>query len=413
VDEEHDASFKQQDGFRYSARDLAVVRAHWAGIPVVLGSATPSLESLYNVSLGRYRRLRLAERAGPARPPRIRLLDIRGQRLVDGLSSELCSTIRAHLDAGGQALVFINRRGFAPTLICHACGAVEECRHCDARLTLHRRKRRLICHHCGAERPAPEYCAACGSTALTALGHGTERIERALNAEFSDVATVRIDRDSTRRKGELERRLSEIARGAGRLLVGTQMIAKGHDFPAITLVAIVNADYGLYGADFRAAERLAQIIVQVAGRAGRRAEPGEVVIQTHHPEHPLLTRLISEGYHAFAEAALAERRAVGLPPFSAQALLRAEASNPESPRAFLEIERAALPSGAADGVEVFGPAPAPMERRAGRYRAQLLLQAARRADLQRTLKSWTPALEAVPAARRVRWSLDVDPLELL
>jgi len=413
VDEEHDLSFKQQDGVRYHARDLAVVRAQRLDVPIVLGSATPSLESLANVERARYLHLRLPERAGGARMPASRLLDIRGKPLHDGLSNALIERMRAHLGHGGQVLLFLNRRGYAPTLLCHECGWLAECPRCDARLTLHQRRGRLICHHCDYQRTVDAYCPDCGSADLRPVGQGTERLERALETHFPGVGRVRIDRDSTRRRGALERQLAAAQRPENRILLGTQMLAKGHHLPTVTLVAVVDADQGLFGSDFRAPERLAQLLVQVAGRAGRAERPGEVAIQTHHPEHPLLQTLLSAGYERFAAEALAERRAVRLPPYTAMALLRAEAVDPEPPMRFLESARREAERLAVGGVDVLGPVPAPMERRAGRYRAQLLLQAERRTALQRLLAAWITGLGALPSARRVRWSLDVDPMETL
>jgi len=410
VDEEHDTSFKQQEGFRYHARDLAVIRGQQLGVPVVLGSATPALESCHNVQRRRYRLLRLPERVGGTEPP-IEILDLRRQPLTEGLSQPLLERIQAHLARDEQVLLFLNRRGFAPVLFCHECGWSSQCRHCDARMTFHLRQRRLLCHHCGDNRPADAACPLCGSIDLRALGHGTERLETVLRREFPSTALTRIDRDSTRRRGSLEALLADIQAGGPRLLIGTQMLAKGHHFPAVTLVGIVDADQGLYGVDFRASERMAQLILQVAGRAGRADKPGTVLIQTHHPNHPLLKILVSQGYPAFAAAALTERRAAWLPPFTHQALLRAEAVAAEQATAFLRAGLA-LAEPLADGVELLGPAPAPMERRAGRYRAQLLLQAAQRQDLHRFLDLWVPLLRTQHRDHRVRWSLDVDPIEL-
>jgi primosomal protein N' (replication factor Y) len=412
VDEEHDTSFKQQDGFRYNGRDLAVVRARQANVPVLLGSATPALESLHNVERRRYRLLRLPERVGNAVPPTIELLDVRRQPMEEGLSAPLCMRMKTHLDAGEQVLLFLNRRGFAPTLICHECGWLSQCRRCDARMTLHMGRRRLICHHCGAEQPVAVACPECGSVDLRALGQGTERIEQVLERRFPGVGIARVDRDSTRRRGSLDDLLRAVQVGERRILVGTQMLAKGHHFPDVTLVGIVDADQGLFGADFRASERMAQLILQVAGRAGRAERPGRVLIQTHHPQHPLLSMLIGEGYSAFANSALAERRHAGLPPYTFQALLRAEAARQESPLGFLR-EAAATGHALTLGVELLGPVPAPMERRAGRYRAQLLIQAQRRRDLHGFLDHWVERLQGLKSARRVRWSLDVDPVDLL
>ncbi len=410
VDEEHDPSFKQQDGFRYHARDVAVVRAREAGIPVVLGSATPSLESLRNAGLGRYRTLRLPARAGDAAVPVVDLVDLRGRKLSAGISPQLLQALDEELDAGRQALVFLNRRGFATTLICHDCGWIAGCRRCDARMTLHLARERLCCHHCGSERRPDSRCPDCGGEDLRPLGQGTERLEAVLAERYAAAGVVRIDRDTTRRRGSLDAKLAAVHGGQARLLVGTQMLAKGHHFPEVTLVGVVNADAGLFGTDFRAAERVAQQIVQVVGRAGRAQHPGRVLVQTHHPEHPLLQALVHSGYHAFAEAALQERRQAGLPPWTHLALLRAEAVDVSAPDDFLERARMLLPSGA--GVDAYGPVPAPMARRGGRQRAQLLLQAPRREPLQRLLDTWIEAVERLPAARRVRWSLDVDPIEL-
>ncbi len=410
VDEEHDASFKQQDGFRYHARDLAVMRARNANIPVVLGSATPSLESLANCERGLYGRLHLPSRAGAARPPRVLLLDVRSQPLDEGLSPPLIESVGETLAAGDQVLLFLNRRGYAPTLLCHECGWVANCQRCDAHMTYHARGQRLRCHHCGAERAVNRQCPDCGSTDLRTLGQGTERLEAALRRHFPDTGIVRIDRDTTRRKDAMKEKLAGVHRGEHQLLIGTQMLAKGHDFPGVTLVGLIDIDQGLFSADFRGAERMAQLIVQVAGRAGRGEKPGEVIIQTHHPDHPLLLTLLEGGYRAFAAQALAERRAAGLPPHGYLALFRAEAPNLAAPAAFLEQVRARL--GQHAGLGVLGPIPAPMEKRAGRFRAQLLLMAQERRLLHGVLRATMPGLDELPEARRVRWSLDVDPQEM-
>ncbi len=411
IDEEHDPSFKQQDGFRYHARDLAIVRGQQLGIPVVLGSATPALESRHNAQRGRYQLLSLPERVGGGAEPPIHILDMRRQPMREGLSQPLLERIRAHLDRNEQVLLFLNRRGFSPVLLCHECGWLSQCRHCDARMTLHLRRQRLICHHCGDHRAVDTACPQCGSVDLRGFGQGTERLETALRQEFPEVSITRMDRDSTRRRGSLETLLADIHAGGRRLLIGTQMLAKGHHFPDVTLVGIIDADQGLYGIDFRASERMAQLILQVAGRAGRTEKPGTVIIQTHHPDHPLLRTLVSRGYPAFAAEALAERQAALLPPFAHQALLRAEAVDPERATAFL-LKALALAEPLADGLELLGPAPAPMERRAGRYRAHLLMQATHRQDLHRFLHRWTALLWAERQDRQVRWSLDVDPMEL-
>ena len=411
VDEEHDQSLKQAEGLRYSARDLAVLRGYRLDIPVILGSATPSLESLANARDGRYGHVQISERAGGARPPALRLLDMRGQPTRDGLSQPLLDRVRQHLADEGQVLLFLNRRGFAPVLICHECGWLAECDRCDARYTYHRQRQRLQCHHCDREQRLPAHCPQCGSADLRPLGLGTERIESALRASFPDHPLVRVDRDSTRRRGSFEQAMADARRGETRLLLGTQMLAKGHHLPAVTLVAIIDADQGLFSADFRGPERLAQLVIQVAGRAGRAERPGEVVIQTHHPEHPLLQTLLAGGYPAFARAALAERQAAGLPPATAMALLRAEAVDRSTPMDFLAAAAGQAPD--IQGVECIGPYPAPMERRAGRYRAQLMVQAVERRNLQGFLDGWLPRLATLPSARRVRWSVDVDPAETL
>ncbi|MGI9330156.1 MAG: primosomal protein N' [Gammaproteobacteria bacterium] len=411
VDEEHDTSLKQQDGFRYSARDLLVRRAQKLNVPVVLGSATPALESVENARAGRYHRLLLPKRPGAAKPPAVRLVDLRRHVARDGLSEPLLGAIGQHLADDGQVLLYLNRRGYAPTLMCSNCGFVADCKRCDARMVVHRQRHRLACHHCGSERPAPDHCPDC-SHALHPVGQGTERLEAALSERFPDHTRLRVDRDTTRRRGELEAQLERFRSGEVRILLGTQMLAKGHDFPDLTLVGVVDADQGLFGTDFRAGERLAQSIVQVAGRAGRADRPGEVLIQTAWPEHPLLNLLVEEGYGAFAEQALTERREATWPPYAFLAVLRAEAPERGAAFEFLEAAREMARDLDSAGVRFLGPAPAPMERRQGRFRAQLLLHADQRGALQRFLGPWRLALESLPAGRRARWSLDVDPAEL-
>ncbi len=338
VDEEHDPSYKQQEGFRYSARDLAVARAQRLGIAVVMGSATPSLESLANVAAGRYRKLSLPERTGSAGKPRVALIDLRLHAAHDGLSQPALAAIERHLGEQGQVLVYLNRRGYAPTLYCTGCGWVAPCQSCDARMTVHLGRARLSCHHCGAETPMPFGCPGCG-TELRPVGQGTQRVETSLEELFPGVGLVRIDRDVIRKRGDIERALGKVASGSARILLGTQMLTKGHDFPDVTLVVVLSADQGLFGADFRASERLAQQIVQVAGRAGRGDRPGEVLIQTAFPEHPLLAGLIASGYDGFAERALAERKATHWPPYSHLALLRAD--SPDQAGVFDFLQQAA------------------------------------------------------------------------
>jgi primosomal protein N' (replication factor Y) (superfamily II helicase) len=440
VDEEHDASYKQQDGIRYHARDFALVRGKALKVPVLLGSATPSLESLHNARAGRYVHLRLTQRAGDAKPPHVRVLDVRKRPLAAGLSADLLDAIGKALDAGGQVLVFKNRRGYAPVLLCHDCGWSAQCNRCDTAMTVHAGGRRLQCHHCGARQSVQLACPDCASLALQPQGVGTERIEEMLAERFSGVPVLRIDRGSTRRKDALEQHLGTLGTQPG-ILVGTQMLAKGHDLPNLTLVAVVGIDEGLFSADFRAGEKLAQLLVQVAGRAGRAEKPGEVLLQTHHPGHPLLQTLISGGYHAFAEGELAQREAAGFPPFAYLALLRAEAKQADAPIQFLQAAKNAFapvekgghggfavnatgreqhqipldrPSskGEAAAVELHGPIPAPMPKRAGMHRAQLILSAPNRRTLHAALDATVPALHALPQARKVRWSLDVDPVDL-
>jgi primosomal protein N' (replication factor Y) len=418
VDEEHDASFKQHEGgFRYSARDLAVVRAQRAGVPVVLGSATPALETLQNVAGGRYTRLVLSRRAAEAVPPRISLLDLRSSAMRAGISTPAVQAIERHLGAGGQVLVFLNRRGYAPTLLCTACGWIAPCRDCDARLTVHLGAGRLRCHHCGADTPLPTRCPQCGF-AVKPVGQGTEKIEETLTTLFPGIPCIRLDRDVVRRRGDMEEAMRRMASGEARILVGTQMVTKGHDFPNVTLVVVLNADQGFFSTDFRAPERLAQTIVQVAGRAGRGEKAGEVLIQTEFPDHPLLLSLLAGGYEGFASAALTERRQAAWPPFSRLAAVRDSAGTAEAALAFLTQARQSAEDLRAEGspgtraIRLLGPAPAAMAKRAGRHHAQLLVESADRAALHRFLDAWLPLLEALPSARRVRWALDVDPLEL-
>jgi primosomal protein N' (replication factor Y) len=410
IDEEHDSSYKQQDGFRYSARDIAVYRARQLGIPVVLGSATPAFETLNNALEGRYQHLRLPERPGSAQQPDILTIDLRQYALHDGLSQPFIDALRRHLEADGQALIYLNRRGFAPTLLCPDCGVTEECNRCDARMVLHQRRNRLICHHCGAERSRSETCSDC-SGELVAVGLGTERLEEKLVELFPDYPLVRIDRDTTRKRGSMEGMLDKIRSGETRILLGTQMLTKGHDFPNVTFVGIVDSDQGLFGTDFRSGERLAQSILQVAGRAGRSDRHGEVWLQTWHPDHPLLTTLLNDGYDAFALQALTERRAAAWPPFTYLALLRAECVQRDLLFRFLDSAVACAPA-MNENLRLLGPASSPMEKRSGRFRGQLLIQTNDRSLLNAFLATWQATLATLPEARKTRWSLDVDPVEL-
>ncbi len=415
VDEEHDGSYKQHEGVRYHARDLALVRGKALGVPVVLGSATPSLETLQHALAGRYAHLRLRQRAGSAQPPRVRVLDVRGRALEGGLSNEALDAISATLARGEQVLVFRNRRGYAPVLQCHDCGWSARCARCDAAtqgvaMTVHGAGRSLVCHHCGTRRPAPRACPECASLALHPQGSGTERIEETLLARFADATVLRVDRGTTGQRDGLEKQLARLGAAPG-ILVGTQMLAKGHDLPNLTLVCVVGVDEGLFSADFRAPEKLSQLLIQVAGRGGRAGKPGSVLLQTHHAEHPLLTTLLAGGYPAFAALELAQREAAGFPPYGFLVLLRAEATKEQDVRAFLLAAREAF-VGQDSSISIHGPLPAPMPRRAGRVRMQMHLACLDRRGLQAALDAWVPRLYLLKSARKVRWSLDVDPVDL-
>jgi primosomal protein N' (replication factor Y) (superfamily II helicase) len=410
VDEEHDSSYKQHDGgCRYSARDLALVRAQQNRIPVVLGSATPAFETLQNLIDGRYRGLLLPRRQDQAPAPRLALVDLRFHTVRQGLSTPVIDAIRRHLSAPGQVLVFINRRGYAPTLLCTACGWIAPCHACDARLTVHRASGQLRCHHCGAMEALPERCPRCGLN-VKPVGQGTERVEETLHELFPHEALVRLDRDTASRPQQLDAILGSVLSGEARILVGTQMVTKGHHFPGISLVVVLNADQGLFSSDFRAAERLAQTIVQVAGRAGRERNRGEVLIQTEYPDHPLLQSLLSAGYEGFAAAALAEREAAHWPPFGRLAVLRASTRSSSGALEFLAAARALSP--AARAVRLLGPVAAAMARRAGRHHAQLLIESAERAALHRFIDDWLPQVERLARAQRVRYALDIDPIDI-
>jgi primosomal protein N' (replication factor Y) len=411
IDEEHDGSYKQQDGFRYNARDLAILRARNKNIPIVLGSATPSLESLNNINEQRYEQHFLKQRANKKPLPKVELVNLCNQKLHEGMAETLLDRIKQHLDQDGQILLFINRRGFAPLLMCHECGWTTNCQRCDAHMTFHKRRNQLHCHHCGSQRPAPQQCEECGSSNVVAIGSGTERIEQFLQNQFPDTHVNRIDRDTTRNKGSLQEKLEKARSGESGILVGTQMLAKGHDFPNITLVCVLDTDQALFSADFRAAEHLAQLITQVSGRAGRAEKSGEVLIQTHHPDHPLLQTLLHKGYQSFADAALSERRAAGLPPIHHLVLLRCESVEVEAAQRFLTQALELAKQYAIEGLELFGPIPAPMERRAGRFRYQLMLQSKQRKHLHQLLSVLPPQLQQLQSARKVRWSIDVDPYD--
>jgi len=409
VDEEHDTSFKQQEGMRYSGRDAAVLRAKLAGAPVVLGSATPSLETWFNCLQGRYERLELTDRAVPgARLPAVRVIDLRTEPAEEGLAPSLRDAIAARLACGEQSLLFLNRRGYAPVLACEACGWSAGCSRCSARMVLHAVDHRLRCHHCGAESGIPRACPTCGNPDLRALGRGTQRLEETLASRFPGTRIVRIDRDSARRRGELARTLHAVRGGAADILVGTQLLAKGHDFPKLTLVGVLNADAGLVSTDYRAPERLFATLAQVAGRAGRRERPGEVLVQTRYPEHPLFAALARHDYAGFAESQLAEREAAGFPPYVSEAALRAEAKDLATAIAFLRA--AADMIATPPEVRIYDPVPQTITRVADLERACLLVQSRSRPALQAFLSTWSERLRAHPA-RSLRWHLDVDPIE--
>ncbi|WP_333004802.1 primosomal protein N' [Vibrio coralliilyticus] len=414
VDEEHDASYKQQDSLRYHARDVAVMRANKEQIPIVLGSATPALETLHNALSGKYHHLTLTERAGNAVPTTNKVLDVKGQYLESGLSASLIAEMRQHLSAGNQVMLFLNRRGFSPALMCHDCGWIAECKRCDAYYTYHQYSNEIRCHHCGSQQPTIHQCQGCGSSNLVTVGVGTEQLEAQLGELFPEYKTIRIDRDSTRRKGSLESALGDIRSGKYQILIGTQMLAKGHHFPDVTLVALLDVDGSLYSSDFRASERLAQLFIQVAGRAGRASKPGEVILQTHHPEHSLLQALLTKSYRHFAETALQERKFALLPPYSYLTLFRAEANNSQHVEAFLRQVRHTLEAHPLfDGYcQVLGPTPAPLAKRAGKHRWQLMLQTQTRPTMQKLLSSAKPAIQMLPNAKKVRWSLDIEPQDL-
>jgi primosomal protein N' (replication factor Y) len=387
------------------------MRGKHEDMPVLLGSATPSLESLQRCRENAYVHLKLPRRAGNATPPLLRLVDVTQGQRSDGLSDTVVEAMKGELTAGGQVLVFLNRRGFAPTLICTNCGQIADCNRCDARMTVHAASSQLRCHHCGAVRPLDNDCSTCGGVCRP-LGQGTERLEDALRAQFPDYELARIDSDSTRLKGTMSKALALATEGRTQILVGTQMLSKGHHFPNLTLVAVVNADQGLFSTDFRGSERLAQSLTQVAGRAGRERRQGQVIVQTAFPSHPFWNELFTGGYERVVDAALAERERTAWPPFTKLALLRAAAHKRSDTHRFLDeakhhAERAGIP-----GVRILGPVSAPMERLAGRYRGQLLLQSVARKDLHNLLTVLRATLEGLASSRKVRWSIDVDPIEL-
>lgn len=414
LDEEHDPSYKQQEGFRYSARDLAVIRAQQEHIPIILGSATPSLESLNNCHAGRYQHLVLSTRAGNAVQPDWQVIDLKTERSNAGIAATTLMAIDQTLKNNHQVLVFLNRRGFAPAMLCHQCGWTAECQHCDSRLTVHRARSRLICHHCDFQQRVPQQCPSCRSRELIAAGEGTERSEAFLQQYFPDTTVLRVDRDSTRKKGAMQEVFNTADSGESCILVGTQMLAKGHHFENVTLVAVLDADSGLFSPDFRSHERMGQLLTQVAGRSGRGIARGRVIVQTHQPDHPLLALLISQGYGHFARQLLPQRELSQLPPFRHMSVIRAESHRPDEADAFLRLarkiaEKLQVPTPA---LNYLGPLPALMEKRAGRFRYVLRIDADQRPALQVLLSAVAVELENHKDSRRVRWSIDVDPQEL-
>ncbi|WP_077286180.1 primosomal protein N' [Cognaticolwellia aestuarii] len=408
VDEEHDASFKQQDSFRYHARDIAILRARQLNIPIMLGSATPSFESLHNALTGKYHYHQLRKRAGNASTAKISLIDVAQQQMEHGLSGTLKQAIKNTLARGEQALIFLNRRGYAPAINCQECHWVADCQRCNKPYTLHQGQGLLICHHCGSQKRIPPQCPSCGSVRIKPLGQGTEQLEEKISALFPDYSTVRIDRDSTRKKGALAKLLTEVANKEHQLLIGTQMLAKGHHFPDVTLVAVLDVDGALFSYDFRAAEHMAQLLVQVSGRAGRASKPGKVMVQSNFPDHPLLQDLIHNGYQHFAKQALIERQQALLPPFSFQALFRAEANYPSYPEKFLR----AMTETPLEGCQFAGPVPAAMEKKAGKFRFHLILQAKSRKQLHQAVFKLIYHSASNEWHSKVRWSIDIDPVDL-
>ncbi len=413
IDEEHDASFKQQEGFLYQGRDMALKRAYDEGVPILLGSATPSLESLHNVKRDRFHYTRLSSRPGKSVRPEMVLQDIRSLPLQAGISQLMMDEIRQHLKNKNQVMLFLNRRGFAPILMCPSCGWHAECKQCDIGMTYHASSRKVICHHCGAEEVVKQNCPDCHSDKLTTQGQGTERIEEVLKSHFSSTPVIRVDRDSTSRKGSLEKMLQQVHEGQPVILIGTQMLSKGHDFPNLTLVGILDVDQALFSMDYRAQERLTQQILQVAGRAGRDKKKGRVVLQTSQPNHPILLNLLSQGYFKTAEQILTERLIWNYPPYGAQAMIRASAVKADSAMNFLAKLRNALEPQETMEYELLGPIPSPLSKRAGRYRFQLLISSKQRGALHSVLGIALQELSLLRKTGGIRWYIDVDPSDFL
>ena len=412
IDEEHDLSFKQNEGFLYNARDIAVYRAKQLKIPILLGTATPSFETQHNVNKERYQKLVLSKRAQDSSIPDVKLIDMRSKASSDGLSNELIHAMQIELDKNNQILLFLNRRGYAPTILCQECAWIAECSRCDARMTFYKKRNILKCHHCLKEEKVPERCPKCNSESFLWLGEGTQRIENILKEIFPKTTITRIDRDSTRKKNVLEEKLSEIHDGKYQIIIGTQMLSKGHDFPNVTLVGILNVDHGLFSTDFRATERLAQLLIQVSGRAGRSSKKGKVLLQTYLPEHPLLNCLLSQGYDAFSKEALKIRKECALPPYTFMLMIRARANNMSLTQSFLQDVKSIIAKDNIQGITIYGPIPAMMERKAGLYQSQLIIFTQHRNSIQKNLGNWTQTITTHPLSKKVRWDVEVDPLEM-
>ena len=412
IDEEHDLSFKQTDKFRYSARDMALYRAKLEKVPVVLASATPSLETLKNTEEGKYQLLKLNQRATGASLPTFHAVDLRGKELNEGLSNELLEATKSELSNGNQVLIFLNRRGYAPSLICKVCGWVSNCDRCDALMTVHKSPSKLQCHHCEAQKNYPTKCSSCGENEFLTYGFGTERLEEFMKIHFPDVPIMRIDSDSTRKRESLSDYLDEIKKGKPMILLGTQLLAKGHHFPNVTLVGIVDADSGLFSADFRGSERVAQMMTQVSGRAGREKKPGRVILQSYCTDHPQIEEIISGSYEKFAKKLLEERKSAKIPPYSFQAKIFAESPKGLVSRDFIlsllngqNIDRELR-----DDLRLVGPLPSIMEKKSGVYRWELSVFSKNRSSLHKFLDVMQSKLYDVKTSKKVRWAIDVDPL---
>jgi primosomal protein N' (replication factor Y) len=412
VDEEHDLSFKQMDKFRYSARDMALYRAKIQKVPVVLASATPSLETLKNAAEDKYEVLKLSKRATGASLPTFQAVDLRGQELNEGLSKELLEATHSELSKGNQVLIFLNRRGYAPSMICKVCGWISNCERCDALMTVHKNPFKLQCHHCEAQKPYPNKCQSCGSNDFLTYGFGTERIEEFLHNHFPEATTLRIDSDSTRRKDTLNEYFSEIRKGKPMILLGTQLLAKGHHFPDVTLVGIIDADSGLFSADFRGSERVAQLMTQVSGRAGRDKKPGRVILQSYCPDHPQIEEIVTGSYDRFAKKLLEERKSSKIPPFSFQAKIFAESPKSLVSRDFILniLNRTKVKEKVRRNVRIVGPLPSIMEKKSGVYRWELSVFSESRSGLHKFLDIMQSRLYDPKVSKQVRWSIDVDPL---